>query len=177
MKPEIILIRIPRVFLDDHAERDLPTPVIQKTERYHYRIRADDPALPELVSDAAHYAGGRHLHARLSPPLRPRRVRPRDPRRHPQITRDLHMTQRIALQSKPSPQFYERHNRWQVLLNGEPWGDPFYYNMRGYRGALPLPDGRSFDPGEVTLTQLRQEVARINREAREAASARPAADA
>ncbi|PZX14241.1 hypothetical protein LX81_03040 [Palleronia aestuarii] len=58
MRPKPVLIRIPRVFLDDHAERDLPTPAIQRVERYHYRIRADDPALPELVSDAAHYAGG-----------------------------------------------------------------------------------------------------------------------
>ena len=58
MRRKIALIRIPRVFLDDHAERDLPTPVIQKTHRYHYDIRADDPALDELVSDAAHYAEG-----------------------------------------------------------------------------------------------------------------------
>ena len=58
MTPRPALIRIPRVFLDDHEARDLPTPVIQKTERYHYRIRADDPALPELVSDARHYAEG-----------------------------------------------------------------------------------------------------------------------
>ena len=58
MTPKPILIRIPRAFLDDHAERDLPTPAIEKVERYHYRIRADDPALDELVSDAAHYAEG-----------------------------------------------------------------------------------------------------------------------
>ncbi len=58
MTCKIALIRIPRAFLDDHAGRDLPTPAIRKTERYHYRIRADDPALPELISDAAHYAGG-----------------------------------------------------------------------------------------------------------------------
>ena len=64
MTPKPILIRIPRVFLDDHAERDLPTPVIQQVERYHYRIRADDPALDELVSDARHYAeGGLDTHA------------------------------------------------------------------------------------------------------------------
>ena len=87
------------------------------------------------------------------------------------------MTFRITLRSKPSPHFYEPHKRWQVLLNGAPWGEPFYYNMRGYCGVLPLPDGRSFDPGEVTLTQLRREVAQINREAREAAPAIPAAGA
>lgn len=85
------------------------------------------------------------------------------------------MTFRVTLVSKPSPHFAETHKRWQVVLNGEPWGEPFYYNMRGFRGALPLPDGRSFDPGEVTLTRLRREVARINREAREAARAAEAA--
>ncbi len=78
------------------------------------------------------------------------------------------MTHRITLQSKPSPHFHERHKRWQVFLNGEPWGDPFYYNMRGFRGVLPLPGGQAFDPGELSLTRLRQEVAQINREAREA---------
>ncbi len=87
------------------------------------------------------------------------------------------MSFRITLQSKPSPHFHERHKRWQVMLNGEPWGEPFYYNMRGFRGVLSTPDGRGFDPGEVTLTRLRQEVAQINREAREAASTIPAASA
>ena len=81
------------------------------------------------------------------------------------------MTFRITLKSKPSPHFYETHKRWQVLLNGEPWRDPFYYNMTGFRGVLPLPGGRLYDPGEVTLTKLRKVVAQINREAREAASA------
>ena len=65
----------------------------------------------------------------------------------------------------------------QVLLNGLPWGDPFYYNMRGYRGVLPLPDGSSFDPGEVSLTQLRREVAQINREAKQATPPAPDAGA
>lgn len=56
------------------------------------------------------------------------------------------MTFRITLLSKPSPHFGETTKRWQVLLNGEPWGEPFYYDMRGYRGALPTPDGLSL-PG------------------------------
>lgn len=51
-------IRIPRAFFDDHRERDLPTPTVRKTLRCHYDIRADDPALPELISDAQHYAEG-----------------------------------------------------------------------------------------------------------------------
>ena len=58
MTPRPALIRIPRVFLDDHAERDLPTPAIPKSTRPYYWIRADDPALPELVNDAEYYAEG-----------------------------------------------------------------------------------------------------------------------
>lgn len=84
------------------------------------------------------------------------------------------MTFRIALQSKPSPHVCDPYKNWQVLLNGKPWGDPFTYNMTGYRGVLPMPDGHGFDPGEVTLTQLRREVAWLNREAQ---TARPPAPA
>ena len=58
MTPEIVLIRIPQRFYDEHGERDLPAPVVQQATRSHYFIRADDPALDELVSDAAHYAEG-----------------------------------------------------------------------------------------------------------------------
>ena len=87
------------------------------------------------------------------------------------------MTFRITLQSKHSPHFYDPRKNWQVLLNGKPWGGRFYYNMTGYRGALPTPDGASFDPGEVTLTQLHREVARINREAKNPASPSPVSEA
>ena len=51
-------IRVPRAFLDDHRERDLPTPIVRRTLRYHYEIAADDPALDELESDARHYGEG-----------------------------------------------------------------------------------------------------------------------
>lgn len=49
------LIRIPTRFFDDHAERDLPTPAIQKSTKAHYWISLDDPDLPELLNDAEHY--------------------------------------------------------------------------------------------------------------------------
>lgn len=50
------LIRIPWVFALDHDERELPTPEIVKSTKSHWWVRADDPALPELLSDAEHYA-------------------------------------------------------------------------------------------------------------------------
>ena len=60
----------------------------------------------------------------------------------------------------------ERTKRFDVLLNGQPIGEQLYWNTRGYRGALPLPDGHMLDPGEIGITGFRREVARINREAR-----------
>lgn len=50
------LIRVPAKFLVDHWERDLPTPEsVRSNSRYEW-IRADDPALDELIGDAEFYA-------------------------------------------------------------------------------------------------------------------------
>lgn len=49
-------INIPKAFLIDHSERDLPTPSVIKETKKHYRIRLDDPATAELLDDARHYA-------------------------------------------------------------------------------------------------------------------------
>ena len=49
------------------------------------------------------------------------------------------MTHRIALRSKPSPHFGETHKRWQVLLNGEAWGEPFYDYCAGSGACCPCP--------------------------------------
>jgi len=51
------LIKLPRRFFDDHAERDLDTPKVIKSTRRHYFVASDDPALPELTDDAEYYAG------------------------------------------------------------------------------------------------------------------------
>ena len=50
------LIRIPKRFLDDHLERDLPTPKIIRETASHYFIDPRDPAIGELANDASHYA-------------------------------------------------------------------------------------------------------------------------
>lgn len=48
-------LRLPRAFYDDHISRDLPAPdPVRETARFVW-VRADDPWLPELYSDAAHY--------------------------------------------------------------------------------------------------------------------------
>ena len=49
------LIKIPKRFLDDHAERDLDTPEVVRHTKTHYWIKGDDPAIPELLSDADWY--------------------------------------------------------------------------------------------------------------------------
>lgn len=50
------LIRIPKVFYDDHADRELPAPpVIRETNR-HYFIDNEHPDIFELENDAAHYS-------------------------------------------------------------------------------------------------------------------------
>ena len=50
------LIRIPWVFALDHGGRSLPLPEIVKRTQSHWWIKADDPALPELLNDAEYYA-------------------------------------------------------------------------------------------------------------------------
>lgn len=49
-------IKIPDRFYIDHMERSLPTPEDVGSFKNHVLIRTDDPALPELLNDAEHYA-------------------------------------------------------------------------------------------------------------------------
>lgn len=51
-----MLFRIPKLFLNDHAERDLPSPVICRSTKAHYFVALDDLALDELLDDAVYYA-------------------------------------------------------------------------------------------------------------------------
>jgi len=48
-------IRIPRLFYEDHRDRDLDTPVAIKTTKRHVWIDLNDEHLPELMSDADFY--------------------------------------------------------------------------------------------------------------------------
>lgn len=71
----------------------------------------------------------------------------------------------LSLERKPRSGCLQEKPDFWVLLNGKR-ADQAYFNMRGYRVGLPLPDGRTLDPGEVSLTRVRREIARINREAK-----------
>jgi len=60
-------------------------------------------------------------------------------------------------------QMLERTPRYDVILNDKTVGQ-LYFNMRGYVGTLPLPDGSQLDIGECSITEYRKEVAKLNRE-------------
>jgi phosphotransacetylase len=49
-------IRLGNRFIDDHYDRGLPTPEDVGNTHAHAVVRADDPALRELLADAEHYA-------------------------------------------------------------------------------------------------------------------------
>ena len=54
--PQPQLLKLPRRFVDDHIDRELPTPEIVRQTQRHVWVRADDPWLPELLNDADFYA-------------------------------------------------------------------------------------------------------------------------
>ncbi|MCO5067051.1 MAG: hypothetical protein M9924_22050 [Rhizobiaceae bacterium] len=76
------------------------------------------------------------------------------------------MTHKVALRENARRRsMLETKMRYDIMLNGVRFGE-LCYNMRGYIGYLPLPDGRKLDIGERPLAAFRREIARINREAR-----------
>lgn len=53
---ELPMVRVPAKFFVDHLERALPTPEEVHGDDRVVWLRIDDPALPELLDDARHYA-------------------------------------------------------------------------------------------------------------------------
>lgn len=64
----------------------------------------------------------------------------------------------------------ERHPRYAVMVNGEPWGE-LYFNMSGYVGNLPMVQGGVMNIGERPISAFRKEVSILNREAQAALDA------
>lgn len=50
------LLKLPTRFLTDRMERALPNPRAVRETRTHDWVRADDPALADVISDARYYA-------------------------------------------------------------------------------------------------------------------------
>jgi hypothetical protein len=61
-------------------------------------------------------------------------------------------------------QVAEKAMRYEAHVNGRFVTD-LYYNVGGYVGYLPLPDGQRLDIGCVGVGRIRKEVAAINRSA------------
>ncbi|WP_137917061.1 hypothetical protein [Hydrogenophaga sp. 2FB] len=57
----------------------------------------------------------------------------------------------------------ESNMRYEVLLNGKHF-DELYFNIRGYVGALPTPEGKRLVLPESSITKFRGEIAKLNRE-------------
>jgi hypothetical protein len=57
----------------------------------------------------------------------------------------------------------ETTKRFDILLYGTVCGQ-LWWNMRGYVGSLPCPDGTKLSIGEASLTEYRREIAGLNKE-------------
>ena len=73
------------------------------------------------------------------------------------ITIVENLRDRALLESQP---------RYDVCVNGVKV-DQLYFNVRGYCGSLPLPDGTKLSMPEGGISRFRHEAAVINREARQ----------
>jgi len=71
----------------------------------------------------------------------------------------------VSLREKPGKHMLETRPRYDVLLNGEVVTE-LYFNMRGYRGALPTVRGGWMDIGERGISAWKKEVAWQNKHAK-----------
>ena len=71
---------------------------------------------------------------------------------------------KITLRPAPHKRaMLERKMRYDILLDGK-FFDTLTFNMRGYIGYLPYPAGEKFYLGERPLGEYRREIAKLNRE-------------
>lgn len=49
------LLRLPRLFFEDHGNRDLPTPEPVRETKKHVFVRREDAAVRDLLEDAQFY--------------------------------------------------------------------------------------------------------------------------
>jgi hypothetical protein len=57
----------------------------------------------------------------------------------------------------------ETKSRYDVLLHGVKF-DQLYFNVTGYVGYLPTPDGAKLNIGEKGISVFRREISSLNRE-------------
>jgi hypothetical protein len=59
----------------------------------------------------------------------------------------------------------DNHPTYRVRVNGTPTKHLLFFNMTGYAGYLPTPDGFVEDIGERPLSAFKKAISRLNREA------------
>ncbi|MBL1435544.1 MAG: hypothetical protein COB08_005020 [Rhodobacteraceae bacterium] len=74
------------------------------------------------------------------------------------------MAFKITLKERRKVILQTKHD-FDIMLNGKVFGQ-LTYNMTGYIGYLPLPEGGKMDFGETGITAYRRTIASLNREAR-----------
>ena len=67
------------------------------------------------------------------------------------------------IETRQGCEMLESTPRYNVMLRGVKV-DQLFYNMRGYVGNLPTPDGSSLYVPESGIARFRREVAKLNRE-------------
>lgn len=60
----------------------------------------------------------------------------------------------------------EKTPRYDVFLNGVLYGQ-LYFNLKGYVGYLPTPEGRCLSIGESSISAYKKTIAQLNREFRD----------
>jgi len=74
------------------------------------------------------------------------------------------MAKKIRLVPAPHKRaMLETRMRYDVMLDDQ-CVDTLYFNMTGYCGGLPNPQGNTVSIGEASLSEYHREVARLNRE-------------
>jgi hypothetical protein len=76
------------------------------------------------------------------------------------------------IETRQGCEIIETTPRYNVMLRGVKV-DQLFYNMRGYVGNLPTPDGSSLYVPESGISRFRREVAKLNREFAAAEKATP----
>ena len=67
------------------------------------------------------------------------------------------------IQTRSGCAMMEPQPRYDVMLHGKKVGQ-LYFNMRGYLGTLPTPEGRNLVIGEKGISAYKKEAVRLNRE-------------
>lgn len=71
----------------------------------------------------------------------------------------------IELIPSPNKSILQEEPDYLVILDNQVWGK-LHYNMVGYVGYLPTPEGRKLSIGEKSLGTYKKEIAKLNREFR-----------